>query len=172
MTILNVEIKARTDNPEKIRAILEEKKADHKGTDHQVDTYFIVPEGRLKLREGNIENNLIFYRRADVKNPKSSSIDLMPVDNPEKLKAVLTRALEVKVVVNKKREIYFIDNVKFHIDEVDQLGSFIEIEAIDRTSEIGEEKLREQCRYYLDLFAIDERDLVAESYSDLLSKDR
>jgi len=56
-----IEIKASCPDPEQARMILSELKAEHKGTDHQIDTYFNVKEGRLKLREGNIENNLIFY---------------------------------------------------------------------------------------------------------------
>jgi len=81
MNILNIEIKARTDNVDRIRDILENEDADFKGTDHQIDTYFNVPEGRLKLREGNIENNLIFYRRSDDKQPTKSDVQLYPVEH-------------------------------------------------------------------------------------------
>lgn len=172
MTILNVEIKAYCTDPDRIRRILQERNADFKGEDHQIDTYFSVPEGRLKLREGRIENNLIYYRRSDTKDPKSSSIDLMPVEKTGDLKKLLSNALETKIVVDKKREIYFIDNVKFHIDEVEGLGNFVEIEAIDRTGDIGEEALKEQCVYYMELFSIVEEDLVAHSYSDLLLEKR
>jgi len=168
MTILNVEIKARCKDPDRIRRILKENSAEFKGEDRQIDTYFSVPEGRLKLREGTIENNLIYYRRSDIRDPKSSRIDLMPVEEIDALKSLLSNALNVKIVVDKKREIYFIDNVKFHIDRIEGLGSFVEIEAIDRTGEIGEETLKEQCEYYMDLFSIEQNDLEAKSYSDLL----
>jgi predicted adenylyl cyclase CyaB len=84
------------------------------------------------------------------------------------LKEILRRALGVLVVVDKKREIYFIENVKFHIDRVEELGTFMEIEAIDRTGEIGEKRLREQCQWYLQLFDIHPADLISGSYSDLL----
>jgi len=59
MGLLNVEIKAKSDKQSKIRELLNSNKAISKGTDHQIDTYFNVKHGRLKLREGNIENNLI-----------------------------------------------------------------------------------------------------------------
>ena len=59
--IINSEIKARCADQEAVRHYLREHGADFKGTDHQIDTYFDVPEGRLKLRQGPIENNLIFY---------------------------------------------------------------------------------------------------------------
>ena len=55
MSILNIEIKAQCDQPDRIRNILREHHADFKGTDRQIDTYFEVPEGRLKLRQGTIE---------------------------------------------------------------------------------------------------------------------
>jgi len=168
MNILNIEIKARCTNPDRIRTILQGHNADFKGTDHQIDTYFEVPEGRLKLRQGTIEQNLIFYRRPDSKTPKPSDINLVPAEHPDKLHALLDNALGTKVVVDKKREIYFIGNVKFHIDEVKKLGSFVEIEAIDEDGSIGEAKLRKQCQKYLDLFEIEEKQLIAKSYSDLL----
>ena len=75
-----------------------------------------------------------------------------------------------KVVVDKKRKIFFIENVKFHLDEVNGLGPFVEIEAIDTKGDIGEEKLQEQCQYYMDLFGIKSTALIAVSYSDLLLK--
>lgn len=72
------------------------------------------------------------------------------------------------MVVDKEREIYFVDNIKFHIDTVLNLGTFIEIEAIDETGEIGKEKLLQQCQRYLDVFGIINENLVECSYSDLL----
>ncbi len=74
----------------------------------------------------------------------------------------------VLTVVDKKREIYFIDNVKFHIDTVQDLGTFMEIEAIDDGGDIGKEKLLQQCNEYLKSFEISESDLISVSYSDLL----
>jgi predicted adenylyl cyclase CyaB len=70
--------------------------------------------------------------------------------------------------VDKKREIHFIDNVKFHIDIVDGLGNFIEIEAIDMDGSISEAKLLEQCQFYIKLFGVEEEDLLENSYSDML----
>ncbi len=61
MQHLNIEIKARTTRQAEIRSMLKNNNAEFKGTDHQIDTYFHVPNGRLKLREGNIENHLIHY---------------------------------------------------------------------------------------------------------------
>ena len=167
-THLNIEIKARCQNPEKIRQILQSHQADFKGMDHQIDTYFNCTTGRLKLREGNIENSLIHYNRSDDAQPKASIVTLEKIAPNSNIKAVLTNALGVKVVVDKHRAIYFIQNVKFHIDEVKDLGSFVEIEAIDVDGSIGREILEEQCAFYMELFGIGEGDLVRVSYSDLL----
>lgn len=168
MTITNIEIKARTERGDAIRTILLEAGAEFRGTDHQKDTYFRVPSGRLKLREGNIENQLIHYRRADQEGPKQADVLLYPSLPGSNLKEILTTALGIRVVVDKTREIYFMDNVKFHIDEVEGLGHFVEIEAIDREGTLGREKLLEQCQYYLSRFGITAEELVACSYSDLL----
>ncbi len=165
---LNVEIKARCDNHEAIRKILLERGADYIGLDHQVDTYFKAPRGRLKLREGNIENFLIFYERENQEGPKQSNVITHRYNGEQSLKEMLTRMFGVLVVVDKKREIYFIDNVKFHIDVVQGLGNFVEIEAIDRDGTIGRDTLYEQCQQYLKLFQIAKKDLLAMSYSDML----
>lgn len=167
---LDVEIKARSTDQDEIRKILISQGADYKGVDHQIDTYFRVPKGRLKLREGAIENYLIHYIRKDQEGPKSSQVTLFQSEPDSSLKEVLTEALDILVIVDKQREIYFIDNVKFHIDIVKDLGTFIEIEAIDKERNIGKEKLTEQCNHYLELFHIDNRALISVSYSDLLLK--
>ncbi len=168
MPHINIEIKARSNNQDKIREILKSKNADFKGVDHQIDTYFKVNSGRLKLREGKIENHLIYYDRENKKGPKQSNAILFESDSNSSLKQILIKALDVLVVVDKQREIYFIDNVKFHIDIVKDLGTFIEIEAIDKNGTIGKDKLLEQCQFFLDLFKISQEDLIPVSYSDLL----
>jgi predicted adenylyl cyclase CyaB len=142
--------------------------ADFRGMDKQLDTYFNVPEGRLKLREGNIENSLIFYNRKNLSGPRRSDIALCKVPRGLELRQVLSNALGVKVAVRKRREIYFVGNVKFHIDTVSGLGSFVEIEAIDMDGSAGTRKLRAQCDKYMRLLGIRREDLLSGSYSDML----
>lgn len=168
MPHINIEIKARTSRLEEIRETLKNLGADFKGTDHQIDTYFKVDRGRLKLREGNIENHLIYYERDDLAGPKKSVVLLHKNNLDSNLKEILTKSLGVRVVVDKTREIYFIENVKFHLDNVLGLGSFVEIEAIDFNDAFGEKKLREQCNYYIGLFGLTKEDMINSSYSDLL----
>lgn len=167
---LNVEIKARCDDQEAIRRYLKKHGADFRGVDHQIDTYFNVSNGRLKLREGNIENFLVHYERSDKEGPKQSVVSLYASQPGSSLKETLTRALGILVVVDKQREIYFIENVKFHVDVVKGLGTFMEIEAVDYEGDIGLDKLNEQCHKYLEDMGVKDEDLISGSYSDMLLK--
>ncbi|MCB9094690.1 MAG: class IV adenylate cyclase [Halobacteriovoraceae bacterium] len=166
--ILNVEMKAKCGNPKKIMEILSNLNADFKGVDHQIDTYFNCSNGRLKLRQGNIENTLIHYHRDNHKGIKESHVILERLKPENCIGQILEKAYGIKVVVDKKRAIYFIENVKFHVDEVEGLGSFTEIEAIDENGNIGFEKLNEQCQHYIELFGLTNEDMISHSYSDLI----
>lgn len=168
MSWMNVEIKATCLDIKSIEKLLNDRQADYKGEDHQIDTYFNVEKGRLKLREGNIENALIHYNRSNERKPKMSSVTYYQPNESADLKATLIAALGVKVVVDKRRKIFFIDHVKFHVDQVEGLGTFVEIEAIDQDGTIGQERLRTQCYHYMEVLGIQESDLLAISYSDLL----
>jgi adenylate cyclase, class 2 len=168
MNHLNVEIKAKSSNQADIEQLLLEQNPRFMGIDHQIDTYFNVPNGRLKLREGNIENSLIFYDRPNQAGPKKSDIILYSVEPNASLKSILEKTNGVLAVVDKYRKIFFIDNVKFHLDEVLGLGQFVEIEAIDTEGVLGYEQLLNQCTFYMDLFGIQEEDLLTHSYSDMV----
>jgi adenylate cyclase class 2 len=170
MAHLNVEIKARCVNQDKIRNILKKLNADFKGTDHQLDTYFKVPVGRLKLREGSIENYLIYYQRKDQDGPKESQVTLFQNNPRSSLKSILQTALGILVSVDKTREIYCLDNVKFHLDTVVELGRFIEIEAIDSDGSMDRDALYKQCEKYMSLLEISSDDFISHSYSDLLNR--
>lgn len=165
----NVEIKAHCQDLKLLEQLLLAAGADYKGLDHQIDTYFNVPNGRLKLREGNIESALIHYHRVNQKAAKRSEIHYYKTTtNSTDLKLALEAALGIKVVVDKQRHIFFIDHVKFHLDKVNGLGTFVEIEVIDFGGTLTDTKMRSQCRAYQDLLGIQKGDLIASSYSDLL----
>jgi predicted adenylyl cyclase CyaB len=170
MSILNIEFKAKTNKLTEQEDLLQRQNPLFIGEDHQVDTYFNVPVGRLKLREGNIENALIHYERENTAGAKSSHV-LLYQHQPDKiLKEILIKSLGIKAVVDKKRKIYFINNVKFHFDTVMGLGTFVEVEAIDKDGSIGKEKLQAQCDEYAALFGIAAEDFCALSYSDMVLK--
>lgn len=162
------EVKARYENHDYIKLILNALKASFKGIDNQIDTYFKVPKGKLKLREGNIENYLIYYERKEIKGVKKSDVILHKLKPNSNLKEILANILSPLVVVYKSREIYFVENVKFHLDSVNDLGKFVEIEARDEYNLIPEDKLLIQVRDYMKLFSIPNGDLVDASYADML----
>jgi predicted adenylyl cyclase CyaB len=168
MAILNFEFKAKTNKLEESEALLQTLQPLFIGVDLQKDTYFTVPCGRLKLREGSIENALIHYDRINIAGAKPSHVLLYQHQPDPSLKQILTTALGIKVIVEKRRKIYFIGNVKFHFDEVSGLGSFIEVEAIDSNGKLEITSLQNQCRQYAQLFGIKDEDYIAASYSDLL----
>jgi len=167
---LNFEFKARAADIELLEKKLLALHPLFIGEDHQKDTYFHVKEGRLKLREGNIEQSLIWYQRPDTATAKQSDVLLYQHSPDKALKEILIRVHGIKVVVDKRRRIYFIDNVKFHFDRVATLGNFVEVEAIDRDGSIGLPTLEAQCEKYARLFEIGQNDYVAGSYSDLLMR--
>jgi adenylate cyclase class 2 len=168
--IINVEIKAKCLDPDRIHEYIMSHGGDYKGVDHQIDTYFNCENGRLKLRKGNIENSLIFYQRENKAGSRESKIELEILPAVNNMRALLTKANGVKVEVDKHRKIYFIDNVKFHIDQVAGLGSFMEIEAIDTVGKYGVDELTIQCNHYMKELEIKANDLVEISYSDLLNE--
>ena len=165
---INFEFKARHKDIAAAEEILLREKPLFVGEDHQVDTYFNVTNGRLKLREGTIEHALIFYERTNTAAAKQSNVTLYTHKPDAALKQILAQSLGIKTVVDKRRKIYFINNVKFHFDTVEGLGRFVEVEAIDKDGSIGLDKLKEQCRHYQNLLNIAAEDFMAESYSDML----
>ena len=168
MSILNIEFKAITNKLVALETLLLQHNPVFIGEDHQIDTYFNVPAGRLKLREGNIENALIHYERENTAGAKSSHVLLYQHQPDKTFKETLIKALGIKAVVDKRRKIYFISNVKFHFDTVSGLGTFVEVEAIDKEGNIGKEKLQAQCDEYAALLNISFEDFCALSYSDMI----
>lgn len=168
MNTSNFEFKAKVDALEQYEQKLLALDPLFKGTDHQTDTYFNVPQGRLKLREGNIENALIGYSREDKPDVKQSEVVLYNHTPDPALKNILTKQLGVKAVVEKTRKIYFLGNVKFHFDHVKDLGTFLEVEAIDDKNAFTRKELEQQCSAYFDFFALPHNSLVNGSYSDLI----
>ncbi len=168
MNIKNFEFKAKVNELSYYESKLKELKPTFKGIDHQVDTYFNATKGRLKLREGNIENALIQYNRENIAHSKLSEIILYQHEPHPALKNILIHQLGIKIIVDKLRKIYFIDNIKFHFDQVKQLGTFIEVEAIDTKGSFTIEELKKQCDYYFNFFNLNENMMIDMSYSDLL----
>jgi len=172
MAHLNVEFKARVVSLAPIRAQLVAAQATLQGTDRQTDTYFEVATGRLKLRQGSIENALIHFERAEVAGLKTSKVRLaaIPSDAAQSLLEVLSAALKTVALVQKQREIWWLGNCKFHLDTVQGLGHFVELEAIDYAGTLGEAHLHQQCADWLARLGIGQDQLMAGSYAELLAQ--
>ena len=168
MSFINIEFKARTNNLAAAEKTLQQFNPLFIGEDVQTDTYYQVQYGRLKLREGNIENALIYYERENIAASKQSNVVLYKHQPDASLKALLEKVHGIKTIVIKHRRIYFIDNVKFHFDKVQYLGQFIEVEAIDKDGTIGVAALQKQCDTYQQFFDISSDDFIEHSYSDML----
>ncbi|MFQ5342152.1 MAG: class IV adenylate cyclase [Anaerolineae bacterium] len=163
----NIEIKARCHDLDRARQTAGHLGAQPTATLHQVDTYFRVPAGRLKLREQEPgPDQLVFYRRPDQPAPKASDFQVVLVEDAAGLRRLLSDALGVLTQVSKQRELWQADNVRIHLDTVHGLGTFIEFEVmvIDDRSE---ESCHAQAEEMLQAFGIAEGDLIAGSYADL-----
>ena len=164
----DITIKAKCPEPERVGSILLEKGANYVGLDVQTDTYYKADYGKLKHRQGNIENVLIHYNRKYSEGAEQTEV-LLYLKNPgPETIAQICGSQEVLAQVKKLRKIFFIENVKFHIDYLETLGHFIEIEAIDLDESLGVSVLKQQCNYYKELLQIDDEDLVTSAYFDLL----
>src|SRR5260370_31020786 len=164
----NIELKARCTDLDAVRRRLVPLGIPLARRMRQVDTYFIVPHGRLKLREiDGGEAQLIQYHRPDATDARASDYVIVPVPVPASLTEALARALGVRTGVDKQRDLYLWRHTRIHLDEVAGLGSFLELETVV-TDQTHDEAERE-CREVQAALEIREEGLVAGSYSDLLA---
>lgn len=166
----DISLKARCADPEVIESILAGLNADYQGLDVQTDTYYETAEGRLKHRQGNIENRLIQYKRIPQEVGCKTEVTLYLKNPSSETVAEVCRGKAVLAQVRKARKIFFIGNVKIHLDQIDKLGSFVEIEAIDLDGSVGIEVLRQQCDYYKSILQIDDEAIVNQDYIDLIKQ--
>lgn len=163
----DISVKARCADPAAIESILRHLKAQYIGEDHQRDTYYEVAHGKLKLREGNIEHLLTHYIRETADGQATTTVYLYEI-NPDR--AILDKWLSNRScigTVDKRRKIFFIDNVKFHLDTLTDGGTFVEIEAIDKQGRLGLDKIRQQAQHFKQVLGIRDADLVDGSYIDI-----
>lgn len=134
----------------------------------QQDTFFHTPHGRLKLREASGQGaELIFYSRPDQAGPKQSDYVVCGVPDPAALKQALSAALGVRGVVRKTRTLYLAGQTRIHLDEVESLGSFVELEYVLREGEDTAAAEQEVGRL-LDALGVLPEHLVSGAYIDLL----
>lgn len=166
----NVEFKAELRDIEVARSICKSLKAVHDGRRRQTDTYFRVADGRLKRRETQGEPaEYIFYSRSNRVDPKVSHyVVYTEAQARERFGA---SPLPVWVVVKKTRDLYLLDHVRIHLDEVDALGKFLEFEAI--VSEENDVPMcRESVEFLREAFMPALGEPIAVSYADMLAAER
>ena len=164
----NIEIKARVPDPAALRrraAALTDTPAE---LIPQEDTFFRVPLGRLKLRVITPDHGqLIYYQRPDAAGPKQSDYHIAVTAEPQTLKNVLARSLGVRGVVTKQRWLYLVGPTRIHLDQVEGLGSFMELEVVLQ----ADQSPAEGQAIAADLMAqlgIQEQHLIEGAYIDLL----
>ncbi len=164
----NVELKARDPDPDASLKACRALGADDHGEISQRDTYFEVASGGLKLREERPGRpHLIQFERADEPQQRESRYRIVEVDDGAVLCAALAATIGIRSVVAKRRRLFLWRNVRIHLDTVEQLGDFIELEAVapadsDLTTE---HRLIEELR---DALAITDERLVALGYAEQL----
>ncbi len=164
----NVEIKARLHKVEEQRtraALLSEGDPE---VIVQEDIFFNVPQGRLKLRFlSPTRGELIFYQRANHAGPQTSTYALVETGRPHQLKTVLEAAYGIRNTVRKTRQLYMVGRTRIHIDHVESLGHFLELEVVLAESE--EASVGEREAYDLmQQLGINATQLVEGAYVDLL----
>lgn len=162
----NVEIKAVDPDPARTLERALALGASDQGVLAQRDTYFAVPGGRLKLREQEPgEAELIAYERPDEASVRVSAYRLVPVAHAGELRAALEAAAGIRVVVAKQRRLLLWETVRIHLDEVEGLGSFVELEAVaDVGSDLSRE--RELVAHVRAALGIEDAALREGSYAD------
>ncbi|RLI08684.1 hypothetical protein DRO32_01900, partial [Candidatus Bathyarchaeota archaeon] len=168
MEKLNVEVKARVADPEEVRRRLLELGAEEMGTFLQTDTYFLTSKGRLKLREveGLEEAELIYYERRDEAGPRACRALVLKL--PRRASGALREALPVRSVVKKSRTIFRLGPTEIHLDEVEGLGSFLELE-VKTGPDLGREEALGVARELLSELGVDAGALVPYSYGDMVA---
>jgi predicted adenylyl cyclase CyaB len=166
----NVEVKARCSDLAAARERARALATTWVGLDRQVDTYFRTRRGRLKLRESQLSGGqLVPYLRPDQPGPRRSDYQVIPVEDPVRLKALLTELLGVHCVVSKEREIGLYENVRIHLDRVEGLGCFLELEAVLDGRAGGEADGHAKVAWLREQLGMRDADLVSVSYEGLLT---
>lgn len=127
----NIELKARVEDPAALREMALALNPHEVFVLEQVDTFFHCQNGRLKLRQfadGSAE--LIAYERSTVQGARQSTYSRTPTADGEGLLQALTTSLGVKTVVRKRREVMLVGQSRIHLDRVESLGDFMEIEVV------------------------------------------
>lgn len=166
----NIEIKARVRDWDGLQARAEALSDTHGEMICQDDTFFNTDQGRLKLRVlAPDRGQLVYYERADASGPKASRYAIAETPEPDTLKGVLATALGVRGVVRKERLLYLVGQTRVHLDRVEGLGTFMELEVV---LEEGQSAAQGEAIAVglMEALGIERDDLVEGAYVDLLEE--
>ena len=165
---VNIEIKARVRDFAAIRSRAEALSDTPVQVIPQEDTFFHTPRGRLKLRQLAPDRaQLVYYERSDQDGPKRSNYHIFETRDPENLKTALSMALGVRGVVRKTRFLYLVGQTRLHLDEVEGLGQFMELEVVlhpEQTDAEGQAIAED----LMTRLGVREDDLLKGAYMDLI----
>ncbi len=165
----NIEIKARVMDLEDLRRRVEAVAGPPAALLNQEDVFFPSPKGRLKLRTEATDNGqLIYYERADTAGPKASYYLLARTPDPGALRDVLAAAWGISGIVRKRRWLYWVGQTRVHLDAVEGLGSFMELEVVLRSGQ-SEAEGQAIAAELMDRLGIEQAALLDGAYLDLLS---
>lgn len=166
--MVNVEVKARVRDRAALLARIAALGARLEWTRTMRDTFFRVGRGWLKLREADgVPAELIAYERSsDANGPRGSSWEAAPVADARALERTLARVLPRDKVVAKERTLYLHGATRIHVDRVDGLGDFVELETVVRDQPL--DLAQRECAALMDALGIDAAELVGVPYRDLL----
>lgn len=164
----NIEIKARASDFASLRKRAEALSDTPAQVIPQEDTFFNTSKGRLKLRQlAPDHGQLVYYERTDDSGPKRSNYSIFETSDPDNLKTALSLALGVRGVVRKKRTLYLVGQTRVHLDEVEGLGDFMELEVVLRPGQSDAEG-QAIARDLMTRLGVAENDLLESAYMDLL----
>ena len=165
---VNVEIKARVADMDALRERVQALAVGSSQLLRQSDTFFEIPSGRLKLRviDGQ-RGELIYYERDDERGPTPSVYLISAVESPDTLARLLSSALGIRGIVRKEREVFVIGRTRVHLDHVDSLGTFLELEVVLESGE-DVERGHAEAQEVLDSLLVQPGDLVSGAYIDLV----
>jgi adenylate cyclase class 2 len=163
----NLEAKFKLDDLERARHQAEAIGYRYTATLEQRDTFFRVAHGKLKLREEQSGARLIFYGRKDSGELKVSNYEIVPIAEPEKFRIMMTQALGTIATVKKTRILMMREHIRLHLDRVEDLGDFGEIEAV-LSAEATLERSRPAVDQLLNALGIAADNLIAISYFEMI----
>jgi predicted adenylyl cyclase CyaB len=164
----NIEIKAKITDLGPVRAKCASLASGSMEVIHQKDVFFVVARGRLKVREfSNGSGELISYQRPNHKGPKESVYTRVACEDARALVQALGSVLPIRGTVLKRRELFLIGRTRIHLDQVENLGCYVELEVVLSPGEPAEQGHREAYEV-LDALGIKPANLVGEAYIDML----